>query len=648
MKDFPISKKLWGLYAVCTSFIVILFFVSLYLILDLKKSIETLSNVQVPAVRNMTMVDMMHDGLRAVVLEAILLSKEENFEALKAVKIEAQEKSNSMKDFIGEFKKLDAPEFIKKQADVAIPKVEIYGILANKLVDEIIAKRSKGEIETSKKNFDAQFEELEEVLGTLGDNIAKDAERVKVESQTSFKNDLMILIGLGVLIVTVSSFFINIFIKDITGRLTPIMSAVKDIDEGKFNISFEVKAKDELGILSEALVGMAQKISDNLNKTEAALKKAEKESSAASVAMEEANMAKAVAEQEKIKSEDATALASELAQKEMEEKKKLSSSIDAILVAVKKVESGDLTTRINLKADGAVEQLSNGLNQFFGQIEKDFQNLSEMAVHLNTEAKKLLSKSDTLKNNSKGTIDLSQRMSVQSEEVISNIRNLEAATGEMKQAVSEISKQATVSNQYTTSAIEHVASAKNLGKRLDVNSSDIAQFITVITGIARQTNLLALNATIEAARAGDAGKGFAVVANEVKELAKQSAKAADEIVVKVENIKENSNDIISSIGSINELMDNIGHASRIVASATEEQFATTEQFVELISSSVKEVERIGEGNLMVNTSAHNTDTIATENLDVAKSLETFSIKLQTIISKFKTNKSSMDNKKIAA
>ena len=509
-------------------------------------------------------------------------------------------------------------------------------------------KKSSNDIEVHKKNFDSQFEVLEESLGTLGDNIAKDAERVKSESQNAVKNDLMILVGLSLTILVVSTFVINFFIKDITGRLSPIMTAVKDIEGGNFKVSFAVKAKDELGILSDALVGMAKTISENLTKAENALKAAEKESKAASVAMEEANMAKLIAEQEKAKSEEATVHASELAQRETEEKIKLSNSIDAILESVKKAEGGDLTSRITIKADGAIEQLSNGLNQFFGQIEKDFQTLSEMAVNLNIEAKKLLAKSDTLKENSKGTIDLSQTMSVQSEEVISNIRNLESATGEMKQAVSEISKQATVSNQYTTSAIEHVASAKDLGKKLDVNSNDIAQFISVITGIARQTNLLALNATIEAARAGDAGKGFAVVANEVKELAKQSAKAADEIVIKVENIKENSNEIILSIGSINELMDNIGHASRIVASATEEQFATTEQFVELISSSVKEVERIGEGNLKVNTSAHNTDTIASENLKVATSLEKISLNLQGIISKFKTGQSKSENKKIAA
>ena len=86
-------------------------------------------------------------------------------------------------------------------------------------------------------------------------------------------------------------------------------------------------------------------------------------------------------------------------------------------------------------------------------------------------------------------------------------------------------------------------------QKLGDSSVEIGNVIKVITSIAEQTNLLALNATIEAARAGEAGKGFAVVANEVKELAKETAKATEEISQKIEAIQGETKGAVQAIGA---------------------------------------------------------------------------------------------------
>jgi methyl-accepting chemotaxis protein len=217
----------------------------------------------------------------------------------------------------------------------------------------------------------------------------------------------------------------------------------------------------------------------------------------------------------------------------------------------------------------------------------------------------------------------------------------------MKQAVTEISRQASESNRYSTDAVNFVSDVKNVSEKLKENSEDIAKFLNVINSIARQTNLLALNATIEAARAGEAGRGFAVVANEVKDLARQSGNAADEITQKVDTLKAFSNEIMDRIVKVTELMDSINNSSKVVASATEEQFATTEQFVQLISHSVNEVEQVRNGSIEVNKSATSTNEIVKDNNAISSDLDLTGKKLTKLISKFQLS-STDKNYKAAA
>jgi|GEM_PF-6090182 len=102
----------------------------------------------------------------------------------------------------------------------------------------------------------------------------------------------------------------------------------------------------------------------------------------------------------------------------------------------------------------------------------------------------------------------------------------------------------------------------------------IDKVVQVINDIADQTNLLALNATIEAASAGEAGKGFAVVANEVKELAKQTAQATSEIEQQIEDIQNNSIEVIDMISQVARVIEDVNAISQTIVAAVEEQSAT--------------------------------------------------------------------------
>ena len=157
----------------------------------------------------------------------------------------------------------------------------------------------------------------------------------------------------------------------------------------------------------------------------------------------------------------------------------------------------------------------------------------------------------------------------------------------------------------------------------------------VITSIAQQTNLLALNATIEAARAGEAGKGFAVVANEVKELAKETAKATEEIGQKIDAIQGDTKAAVRAIGEISQIINQINDISNTIASAVEEQTATTNEIGRNVTEAAKGTEEIARNISGVATAAESTTSGAGDTQKAAIELSRMANELQSLVSRFR-------------
>lgn len=186
----------------------------------------------------------------------------------------------------------------------------------------------------------------------------------------------------------------------------------------------------------------------------------------------------------------------------------------------------------------------------------------------------------------------------------------------------------------TAMAVSQANQTNDRIKDLGESSAEIGQVIKVITSIAQQTNLLALNATIEAARAGEAGKGFAVVANEVKELARQTAKATEEISQKIEAIQSSTGGAITAIKSIGETISKINEISTTIASAVEEQSAATSEISRNVAEAAKGTAEVSNNITGVSQAADEAGRSAGDILAAASGLSQESVKLDAVATKF--------------
>jgi len=176
-----------------------------------------------------------------------------------------------------------------------------------------------------------------------------------------------------------------------------------------------------------------------------------------------------------------------------------------------------------------------------------------------------------------------------------------------------------------------------------VSSAEIGQVIKVITSIAQQTNLLALNATIEAARAGEAGKGFAVVANEVKELAKQTAKATEDISQKIAAIQSDTKGAVDAIATIGAVINQISDISSTIATAVEEQSATTNEMSRNVTEAAKGSSEITQNIAGVSQAARGTSASANDSMKAAERLAHMSTQLRGLIEQFKVGDEKNDH-----
>ncbi len=326
---------------------------------------------------------------------------------------------------------------------------------------------------------------------------------------------------------------------------------------------------------------------------------------------------------------------------------------------------GDLTKRIEVLSKDEIGELAKWFNEFIGAIQTVVSDVSLKAGELNSASDNLNIISEKMANGAEETANKANQASSAGKEMSQNITSVAAAmeeastnlslmasaTEEMSSTINEISGNTEKARAVTDNAVTQTRQTQKKVNELGISATEIGEVVETISDISKQVNLLALNATIEASRAGEAGKGFAVVAGEIKTLASQTADAAGKITTRVDGIQQSTQDTISEISNISDVVKSINEIVTTIAAAVEEQSVTTNEITNNVSQTTSGILDVNEK--INQTSEHARDiagviskvTSASEEMSQnstqvnhsAQTLLNLAVKLSKLVGKFKTS-----------
>ncbi len=419
-----------------------------------------------------------------------------------------------------------------------------------------------------------------EVIATI--NVYVDKSFKNLALKTYYRNQSLQTIFLIIILVVAVGVALRAMLIKPLANLTV---AAESVSQNKFDIDIDTSSRDEVGRLAKALEVFRQNALEKIRLQEQQEKasKIQREQAAENQRMG----SKRREAEERLRQEQI-----DVAARESEQARELQLRADQLLQIVDAAASGDLSQRLSLKGDDIIGQIAAQLDTLFERLRGSLGSIDGSAIALGKASNTLTTISSDMSGNAEETSSRAALVTEAASNISGGVENVAVAVDQMRLTIKGIADNAVQATTVATEAATITESTNEVVKNLANSSTGIGEVIKVITSIAEQTNLLALNATIEAARAGDAGKGFAVVANEVKELAKETAKATQEISERIAAIQSDSHSVTDSIGGISQIIGRINELQSVIAGSVDEQANATAE----ISRSVVEAAR-GSGDI---------------------------------------------------
>jgi methyl-accepting chemotaxis protein len=295
---------------------------------------------------------------------------------------------------------------------------------------------------------------------------------------------------------------------------------------------------------------------------------------------------------------------------------------------------GDLTGASGLSSQDELGRMGQALDAAVVELRGVMSTVVGAADAVAASSEELSASSAQISASAEETSAQSGVVSSAAEEVSRSVQTVAAGAEQMGASIREIASNAAEASEVAHRAVTAAETTTATVAKLGESSAEIGNVVKVITSIAEQTNLLALNATIEAARAGEAGKGFAVVANEVKELAQETAKATEDIARRVQAIQGDTTAAVAAIGEISQIVAQISDRQTTIASAVEEQTATTNEMARSVQEAAGGTGEIAQNITGVSSAAESTTQALTQTRTAVDELSRMAADLRTTVSRF--------------
>jgi methyl-accepting chemotaxis protein len=315
--------------------------------------------------------------------------------------------------------------------------------------------------------------------------------------------------------------------------------------------------------------------------------------------------------------------------------RRIVSSLVRVTVVCDGLADGDLTRTTGLTTADEPGRMGRSLDTAMARLRATLATIEASATSLAGASDRMTDTTTHIASAAEETSVQAQAVSAAAEQVSRSVDSVSAGGEQMGASIREISQNAAEAARVASEAVTVTAATSATMGKLGESSAEIGNVIKTITAIAEQTNLLALNATIEAARAGDAGKGFAVVASEVKDLAQETARATEDISKRVQAIQADTSGAVAAIEEISLVIERISDFQTTIASAVEEQTATTAEMNRSVTEAAGGTGEIAQNITGVAEAARMTSQSVNETQEATTELSRLSSELRSVVSAFR-------------